>query len=222
MQTRGLILVADDKLVCWAFKKELSVRSFSVRTVGSGAAAVACLRKEAYSLAFIGLPLPDGDGLDLLAQCRAISPETHFVVLSGDDTPASKQSAFALGAAQYIDKPFEISQIIGLVEAQFGDYQERRESRRLLCRLPLRITIVGPGDDDSDRDLYTLAGMTLNLSDHGLQLQTGYRLRVGQHVEVGTHRRQDPCAALLRPNQQARVVWVSIDGDRSTAGLHYL
>jgi DNA-binding response OmpR family regulator len=221
MSTRR-ILVADDKLVCWAFKKELSAHNYSVRTAESGSATKTCLREEAYPLAFIAMPLPGGDGLDIVAHCRDISPETRFVILSGDTSPASKQSAFDLGVWQYIEKPFKISQIIGLLEALFGEHSEKREQNRLLCRLQVRITIVAPIEDDADQDLCTLAGTTLDISDRGVQLETGYRLCVGQHVEVSTQCQDDPCAKPLSQNQKARVVWVTTEGESSRAGLCYL
>ncbi len=63
------------------------------------------------------LMMPCMDGFGLLAAIRSNEAFTHmpFVLLSARSEPSDLQKAFALGADDYLVKPFEVEQLIDVV-----------------------------------------------------------------------------------------------------------
>jgi CheY-like chemotaxis protein len=68
MPSKSVLVVDDDKLICWALEKEFAGLGLSVHVVESGANALAELRGQPYDLVFLDIHLPDMNGLELLKQ----------------------------------------------------------------------------------------------------------------------------------------------------------
>jgi CheY-like chemotaxis protein len=193
-----------------------------VSIAGSGSAAIESVRSGRYDLAFVDIHLPDANGLDLMLQIRDLSPATKIVVLSSDGSSANRECAFARGAWQFIEKPFdlcEIAQVLG--DCNSGPVQERRSGKRMLCRLPLRFDLIEREPERTDSLPCSFEAMATDVSDHGLRILTAFDLRPGQVLRLHPSQSDDPCAAKLHPGSRAQVVWVAPSHDVTTAGLAY-
>jgi DNA-binding response OmpR family regulator len=62
-------------------------------------------------LMLLDVIMPDGGGYKIYEELRARAPDTehHVIFLTGLDQPERIQQAFALGAVDYITKPFSIA-----------------------------------------------------------------------------------------------------------------
>ena len=74
------------------------------------------LRSHDADLLFLGMGLPDIEGLEVLTQLRKFS-ELPVIVISGGDTIKSVAEALTIGADDYITKPFEPIELMARVEA---------------------------------------------------------------------------------------------------------
>jgi len=74
------------------------------------------LREHDADLVFLDMGLPDMDGLEVLRQIRK-SSDVPVIVVSGNDTKESVVKALAIGADDYITKPFEPIELMARVEA---------------------------------------------------------------------------------------------------------
>lgn len=217
-----VLVVEDDKLICWALEKEFSSRGLVVDEAACGKDALEKVQRTFYQLAFVDLHLPDCDGVELLGPLREICPETRVVILGCEARLDKKQIAFASGAWQYVEKPFELSDIVGLANRIFGGHAEKRDQERYLCRLPIRVTLVSHAAKDAALDLRNLSATAVEVGDGGMRLRTSYPLRIGQRVRTESLSADDPCARFLHPESPSEVVWCR-PGDREfEAGLRYL
>jgi DNA-binding response OmpR family regulator len=217
-----VLVVEDDALICWALEREFSTRGLIVDNASSGAEALEKVRREAYQLAFVDVHLPDVDGVDLIAPMLEISPRVKIVILGCEGRPDRKKTAFDRGAWQYVEKPFQLAEILGLTNRVFRSHTERREHDRLLCRLPVRLTLVSHVARDAALDLRNLSATAVEVSGGGLRLRTAYTLRVGQRVRTAALSDEDPCARHLRSGELAEVVWLRRGNTESEAGLRYV
>lgn len=98
---------------------EVAFPGVVVDAVGSLGQAFTCLSHAApYEVALVDLGLPDGNGLDLVAELRGRHPTTAAIVMTIYDDDERLFSALSLGAQGYLlkDQPTEalIHQLIGL------------------------------------------------------------------------------------------------------------
>ncbi len=100
MEIRHKILVLDDDAAWLALCNEMFTHLPSkpeIRTVASGARALALLETEPFRLLICDLKMPRMDGLQVLAIVRRRFPELRTVVLSGLEDEEFRSRAYALG-----------------------------------------------------------------------------------------------------------------------------
>jgi two-component system response regulator RegA len=114
---RPLLLVDDDA----PFRQRLSVllarKGFAVTAVGSlqEARVEAARLKPAHAV--IDMRLEDGNGLDLVAEMRATSPDARIVMLTGYGNLATAVAAVKAGAIDYLAKPADPEDIVRALSA---------------------------------------------------------------------------------------------------------
>ncbi|MEE8046404.1 MAG: response regulator transcription factor [Dehalococcoidia bacterium] len=81
-----------------------------------GSDALDYLESNQADFMFLDMGLPDMDGLEVLKQVRK-SSDLPVIVVSGNDTTDSVVKALALGADDYITKPFEQIELMARVES---------------------------------------------------------------------------------------------------------
>lgn len=217
-----LLVVDDDKLICWALEKEFAGSGHSTTVVENGAEALAEMRRHPYDVVFLDIHLPDMNGIEILQEIRRISPAACIVIMSGDASVSNRQRAFNGGAVQFLEKPFDLSEIHGLMRSVSGEFPQKRIHARHICRAPLRISVLEPAPEEAQHDLFNLSGLIADVGSGGVRLRTEYPLRVGQSVRVYITAGNDPVLKLAPPETTAEVVWVAPAQDCVTAGLKFL
>ncbi len=71
-----------------------------------------------YDLILVDWMLPDGSGLELVAQVKQDNPKTIVIVLSARDDKESEIEALRAGADDYIRKPFDFDVLVARIEAR--------------------------------------------------------------------------------------------------------
>jgi RNA polymerase sigma factor (sigma-70 family) len=130
------VLLVDDHR---SFREALAFlleREPDMRVVGqAGSLAEARSALAGVDVAVLDLALPDGDGMELLADLRRASPESAALVLSGSADSARLAETVDAGAAAAIGKSAEIEDIVAAVRRLgWGEPMppsaELREARR--------------------------------------------------------------------------------------------
>jgi CheY-like chemotaxis protein len=221
MPQKKALVVDDDKLICWALEKELTALDLDACIVGNAADALAELRRQRFDFVFLDIQLPDMNGLEILRDIDGISPDATVIIMSGDASEANRQRAYNGGALQFLEKPFDLSEVHGILKST-GEYARKRKHARHLCRIPLRISILEPAPEEAQYDLHNLSGLMVDVGAGGLRLRTEYPLRAGQRVRAHVPAGNDPVLKLVPPEAIAEVVWVASAQECVTAGLKFL
>jgi DNA-binding response OmpR family regulator len=129
------VLVVDDSLtVRMDLTEALSAAGLSVVSCTSVAEARSALRTEAFAVAILDVVLPDGDGVHLLAEIRA-SPATSglaVLLLSTEAEVRDRVRGLAMGADDYVGKPYENSYVVARVREAIGRAQAPSKERVVL------------------------------------------------------------------------------------------
>jgi len=222
MYPEKLLIVDNDSLICWALQRELLSLNIVPCVVETATDTLVEVRNNSYDLIFLDIHLPDGNGIELLEEINRISPDSKIVIMSSDATPQTRLRAYAGGAFQFLEKPFERDEIHNVLRSAFGRDPQRRKHPRFLCRIPLRLSIVAPAPEEADCDLDNLRATLADVGAGGLRLRTEYPLREGQSIRARVAAGYAPILDLLPPQIQAEVVWVAPVKDCVTAGLKFL
>jgi cyclic di-GMP phosphodiesterase len=95
---------------------------FRCYEAGDGADALTVLENHPATLVLTDIRMPKMDGIELLRQVRARYPETAVMMLTAVADVESAVSCFAIGALDYLTKPFNLEE----VRARVAQALERR------------------------------------------------------------------------------------------------
>lgn len=103
------LLVADDEQkICRLLETFFSERGYHVLLAHDGQAALACIRKERPHLVFLDLHMPGLGGLDVLKEARKFDETIKIIVITAVEDEHILRQVKALGAADYVIKPFSL------------------------------------------------------------------------------------------------------------------
>src|SRR5256714_14236918 len=113
------ILVTEDEPRILSFlARGLEAEGFAVDSAGDGTEALRRAEGTHYDLVVLDLLLPSVNGLTVLSELRRAQPELPVVILSARADLATKLRGFALGANDYVPKPFSLDELIARIRAQ--------------------------------------------------------------------------------------------------------
>ena len=103
------LLVADDeRKICRLLELFFSERGYSVLLAHDGPTTLACIRAERPHLVFLDLHMPGLNGLDILKEARELDETIKVIVITGAGDEEIIRQVKALGAADYVIKPFSL------------------------------------------------------------------------------------------------------------------
>lgn len=114
---KKIILVEDDELTATVIIHRLKRENLDVLHYMDGASALEALQKESISLAIYDVNVPVMDGFELIAQTRKIPTYTDLpiIILTGMGSEKDIERGFALGANDYILKPFSPVELLARI-----------------------------------------------------------------------------------------------------------
>ncbi|OGE32115.1 hypothetical protein A2631_03285 [Candidatus Daviesbacteria bacterium RIFCSPHIGHO2_01_FULL_44_29] len=103
---KKILVVEDEAFIADLYSRQLTLAGFSVKVASDGLTGLKTLEADQYDLLLLDIMLPGLNGLELLKQWRAKSPQSSMPVLLltnlGQD--AVIKEGFELGAQGYLIK----------------------------------------------------------------------------------------------------------------------
>ena len=115
--TMRVLLVEDDVTAARGISLILKSAGFTVDHTDMGREALEMVRRYDYDLILLDLMLPDIEGYEVVRRMRTARLSTPVIVLSALCRPQAKVKAFAVGADDFITKPFDQGELIARMQA---------------------------------------------------------------------------------------------------------
>lgn len=117
MNHAKILIVDDEQAISQMLKTILLKENFHhIETAETANEALAACEKNRYDLVLLDVMLPDQSGFDICPFIRKTTDAPIFF-LTARDTDLDKLSGFAMGADDYITKPFNPLEVVARVKA---------------------------------------------------------------------------------------------------------
>ena len=127
-----ILVVEDDPVLSDGLRTGLGMFGATADVVASCADGRAALASSEFDALVLDVMLPDGSGLDLLADIRAAGDRTPVLLLTALDEIADRVKGLDAGADDYLGKPFDLDELGARLRA-IGRRQNGRASPLLSC-----------------------------------------------------------------------------------------
>ena len=123
--TPATILIADDdRSIRTVLSQALGRHGHTVRTTSNAATLWRWVRDGQGDLVITDVVMPDENGLDLIPRIRKLRPELRVIAMSAHKTLMTAVKAAERGAFEYLPKPFDLTDLVGLVERALTEPSE--------------------------------------------------------------------------------------------------
>ena len=136
MQRSRILIVDDESSIRIALFRALEKKGHQILTASSLTEAENLASAEqSLDVVLVDLRLPDGNGMDLMTKIQKLHPHCQALVLTGFGTIESAIEATKRGAFHYIAKPFNIDEVLTLVEKALQHKRLSQENKALRNQL---------------------------------------------------------------------------------------
>ncbi|MDD9922871.1 MAG: sigma-54 dependent transcriptional regulator [Boseongicola sp.] len=128
-----ILIVDDERDIRELISDILKDEGFTTRLAGNSEDAMAEMNKEAPSLMILDIWLKDShmDGIDILKAVKRDNPDVPVIIISGHGNIEIAVAAIKQGAYDFVEKPFNIDQLMVVVTRAMETSRLRRENSEL-------------------------------------------------------------------------------------------
>jgi two-component system response regulator HydG len=131
MSRLNILIVDDEPLMRLSMVDALEAVGHDVVAAASGTEGIELVRKRAFDLVITDLRLPGADGLAVLKAAKEKHSQTEVVVITAHGSVETAVGAMKLGAFDYITKPFQMDELLLIVERAGTVVVLRKENQDL-------------------------------------------------------------------------------------------
>jgi DNA-binding NtrC family response regulator len=125
-----ILVVDDEQLIRWSLSERLTQEGYAVVEAGTAKEALAAAGPH-LDLVLLDFRLPDSDGLRVLKQIKASDPDIPVILLTAFSSIETAVEAMKQGAYHYANKPFNLDELVLVVQKALETTALRREVRAL-------------------------------------------------------------------------------------------
>ncbi len=143
MKGLKVLIVDDEPLMRLSMLDALEGVGCEVIAAATGTEGLAVLGTRPFDIVITDLRLPGADGLTILKACKERSPTTEVILITAHGSVDTAVGAIKLGAYDYITKPFQMDELLLIIERVGKILGLRRENFELKEVLEDRFSFGG-------------------------------------------------------------------------------
>ena len=138
-----ILLVDDEKQFVDTLAERLAMRGFSARVAYDGPQALQAV-EEPTDVIVLDLRMPGMDGFEVLRSVKKSNPQVQVIILTGHGGDAEEQTAYRMGAYNFLKKPMDIDELLNSIRMAYRDKVENAM---------VAVSLAEGGDFDAAQDV---------------------------------------------------------------------
>lgn len=138
-----IMLVDDEKQFVDTLAERLAMRGFSARVAYDGPQALKAV-EEPTDVIVLDLRMPGMDGFEVLRSVKKSNPQVQVIILTGHGGDAEEQTAYRMGAYNFLKKPMDIDELLNSIRMAYRDKVENAM---------VAVSLAEGGDFDAAQDV---------------------------------------------------------------------
>jgi two-component system, NtrC family, nitrogen regulation response regulator GlnG len=120
-------IVDDDNSIRWVLDKALQKAGIATKSFADAQNLLAELESDLPDVLITDIRMPGMDGLELLQKVQGQYPTLPVIVMTAHSDLDSAVSAFHGGAFEYLPKPFDINEVVEIVQRACSHSKQQRQ-----------------------------------------------------------------------------------------------
>ena len=129
-------IVDDDRSIRWVLEKALAREGMAFNSFASATEALAALREDSPEVLVSDVRMPGPSGIELLQKLKEKHPDVPVIVMTAYSDLESAVAVFQGGAYEYLPKPFDVDQAVGLIQRALDESQRVTAAAEPLAEAP--------------------------------------------------------------------------------------
>lgn len=123
--------IEDDKDISLIINKTLTKQGFTVKSFYDASSFYEVFKEQKPNMILLDMMLPDKSGKEILTnlRCDIKNDDIDIIIVSANHMVIDKVDGLDLGADDYIEKPFDLLELMSRVNARF----RRRKNNHVIC-----------------------------------------------------------------------------------------
>ena len=138
-----ILLVDDEKQFVDTLAERLAMRGFSARVAYDGPQALKAV-EEPTDVIVLDLRMLGMDGFEVLRSVKKSNPQVQVIILTGHGGDAEEQTAYRMGAYNFLKKPMDIDELLNSIRMAYRDKVENAM---------VAVSLAEGGDFDAAQDV---------------------------------------------------------------------
>jgi two-component system, OmpR family, alkaline phosphatase synthesis response regulator PhoP len=152
---KRILVVEDDAGLQLTLGDRLTREGYEVQIAKTGEEGLDLLARETFDLVLLDVMLPKMSGFDVCEALRESGHDIPVLMLTARGQLTDKLTGLALGADDYLVKPFEMAELLARIEVRF---------RRMTARPPAHVRCFGDVRVDPRSSTVERDGKAIELS----------------------------------------------------------
>jgi len=176
MEKKKALVIDDEQIVLDSVSQILTDEGYEVDVSLSGREGLDWAIERPCDIVLTDIRMPDIGGMRVLRDIKRIKPSLPVVIITGYATVKSATQAMKLGAADYIEKPFEPEELIESVARAIGMPPEAEEQALIHKEEMAKVLDRAESDDE----------FFANLLENGADALDEYDLNKAEKLAIVT------------------------------------
>ena len=138
-----ILLVDDEKQFVDTLAERLAMRGFEARVAYDSPEALKAVELPT-DVIVLDLRMPGMDGFEVLRNVKKSNPQVQVIILTGHGGDAEEQTAYRMGAYNFLRKPMDIEELLSSIRMAYRDKVENAM---------VAVSLAEGGDFESARDV---------------------------------------------------------------------